>query len=209
MWQYAAVSGLSMVSSLMSYSAQSQQAKAAQAWQDYQNKMVNLSNAVNQNAINTNETLSNEAFANQAFNLQRGGLVSEAHAEVSAAAAGVKGRSVNDAIVDAQRTTAQQEYQRQQAFVNAGLSFDQQRIQSTQSAAMNQDYSYIPQPSLGASLFSGITKGVTSSAGQAFFSGAGQSGGSGGSGNFNWDASKNGGMTLDDYNKAWDDTNWN
>jgi hypothetical protein len=180
MWYLqAAKMGLNFLSAGMSYNADKERSKAQQAWQAYSNTMVSLSDAVNQNAITKNEILANEAFADQAIQNQKSGLISEAHVEVAAAAAGVKGRSVNQAMLDVQRNTANQEYQRQRSLRNANLAFDQQRLQSGLSAKMQTDSSYIPTPS-GSSYF--LNALSSSMSGTGFSDLFGSKGGSDGSG---------------------------
>lgn len=128
------------------YNADLLQWTAQKAWQNYSNTMVRLSDSVNQNAITTNEILSQRAFADQALKIKQGSMVAQARTEVAAAAAGVKGRSVNQAMFDVQRNAANRERERQDGFVAANLAFDQQRLQSSMGAQMQQDYSYLPKP---------------------------------------------------------------
>lgn len=146
MWWMAANAGLNALSGFMSYQGDKAQAKAQKAWQAYHNTMTELGNAVNQNAITTNELLANQAFADQAMQIKRGSIFAQAKVEVAAAAAGVKGRSVNQAMFDVQRNAASREYARQVSLKNAQLAFDQQRLQSSMSSALQKDYSYIPKP---------------------------------------------------------------
>lgn len=145
--------------------------KAQKAWQKYQNAMTNLSNAESQNAITMNEIFANQASAMQALDIRKSFLATEATNEVSAAAAGVKGRSVNQVIFDVQRTANIAEANRIETLNTTNLSFDKQRQGSAMSAAMQQDYSYIPKPSflgsmLGAAMGSyGSTTGASAGSG--------------------------------------------
>lgn len=141
--------GSNFLSAFMSYNADKAMYKAKKAWQTYSNTMVRLSDAVSQNAITQNELMSQTALANQAIDMKRGNILTQARAEVSAAAAGVKGRSVNQVMVDINRNAAMQERQRQISWENANLAFDQQRLGSSMQAAMQQDYTYLPKPKLG------------------------------------------------------------
>jgi hypothetical protein len=201
-WTAAAQFGLNLLSSANSYKAAKRQAAAQQAWQDYSNTMTNLSNGINQNAITQNEILANEASANNAVGIQKAGLISAAHAEVAAAAAGVKGRSVNQAIRSVQRSIATQEYDRQISLKNANAAFDQQRLQSAMGASMQQDYSYIPKPS-GASYFlNALSNTAASSSFQGLFGGSGGSGRTGWEPS-NWNTAANG-MSYKDYLSEWD-----
>lgn len=150
--------GLNFASAFGSYQADKAASKAARAWQAYSNTMVRLSDAVNQNAITTNEILSMQTFADQAIGIKQSNILTTAQAEVSAAAAGVKGVSVDDVMRDINRTAAVAENQRQNDFAAANLQFDQQRQSSVMSAAMQQDYTYIPRPKLGSYLLNAAAK---------------------------------------------------
>lgn len=150
--------GLNLASGFMSYQADKVAAKAASAWQAYSNTMVRLSDAVNQNAITTNEIFSNRAFAEQAIGIKQSNILTEAQAEVSAAAAGVKGVSVDDVMRDINRNAAVAENKRQNDLAASYLSFDQQRQSSAMQAAMQQDYSYIPKPKLASYLLGAVSQ---------------------------------------------------
>jgi hypothetical protein len=137
---------LEFIKAGMQYKADKAEYKAKKAWQDYRNTMTNLSNAVSQNAITSNEILSNAAFARQAMQLQKATMATEGSVVSSAAAAGVKGKSVNQVVLSVQRSSAEQERERQIQLETSWMSFDQQRTNSAMSAALQQDYSYIPKP---------------------------------------------------------------
>ena len=177
-WMLAAQTGMNFLQAGMQYDADKQQHKAQVAWQKYSNTMVRLSDAMNQNAITTNELLTQEAFANEAMKIKRGSLLTLAKVETAAAAAGTKGRSVNQAMLDVTRNAAVRESERQTSLRNANLAFDQQRLQSGMSAAMQLDYTYLPKPN-AASYF---LKAAASSMGTSMDMGMGGSGGSGGGG---------------------------
>lgn len=155
--------GLNMLGGFMSYKADKAAAKAASAWQAYSNTMANLSNGVNQNAITSNEIFSERASADQAIGIKQSNILSEAQAQVSAAAAGVKGVSVDDVLKDINRNAAQAENKRQNDLVASRMAFDNQRQSSAMQAAMSQDYSYIPKPKLGSYLLSAAAKSFGSS----------------------------------------------
>lgn len=154
MWDMFAQGGLNFAQGLLSYNADKAQAKAKLAWQAYSNKMLELSATQSQNAITQNTLFAEDAFANQAFQLKQDSIFTRAKVEASAAAAGVKGRSVNLAVRQVIGNAAMRESERQEAFKAAALGFDQQRKQVAMSAAMQKDYSYIPKPQ-AASYFLG------------------------------------------------------
>lgn len=137
---------LEFISAAMQYKADKAEYKAKKAWQEYRNTMTNLSNAVSQNAITSNEILSNAAFARQAMQLQKATMATEGAVVSSAAAAGVKGKSVNQVVLSVQRSSAEQERERQIQLETSWMASDHQRVNSAMSAAMQQDYTYIPKP---------------------------------------------------------------
>lgn len=149
MWWMAAIAAAQAISS---YSADKATTKAQKAMQAYKNAMANVNNASNQNVMNENQIESNQAFADQAVGIKQQDILTTAQAEVSAAAAGVKGRSVAAVQLDINRSAANAERNRQVQFAQSTLSFASQRQQSAQAAANAQDYSYIPTPKLGSYL---------------------------------------------------------
>lgn len=142
-------------SGITSLIASNKQAKAMKAWQSYQNQMVNLSNAANQDAITTNEILYNKASAENAKNIQLGGMQAEGSAEVSAASAGVKGKSVDVSLAHIKGNAAYAENQRQREFIFKSLGFDVSRKTSALSGQMMMDLSdySISSASQWASMF--------------------------------------------------------
>jgi len=153
----AAVIGVgSFLSAGMSYRADKAQSQAQRAWQVYSNKMTDLSNSISQNALTQNSILAADATANQALNLRQETILSRARVEVSAAAAGVKGRSVNLTVRDVLRGSAMRESERQEAFRTEMLGIQQQRLNAAFGAASQKDYSYIPKPN-AASYYLGAT----------------------------------------------------
>jgi hypothetical protein len=157
MWQLAVSAGLNLLGAASQYAGDKAQAKAQQAWQKYTNKMTDLSATVSQNAITSNTLLAADAFTNQAFQLRQDSIFTRAKVEASAAAAGVKGRSVNLAVRQVLRNSGAREAERQENFRTTMLGFDQQRMQVALSAAMQKDYSYIPKPKFASYFLSAAT----------------------------------------------------
>jgi hypothetical protein len=149
--------GSDILSGIMSYNAEMKVARAKRAWQAYSNTMVDLSNAVSQNTITDNSLLSETAFAQEAIDIRRQKLVAAASTEVQAAAAGVKGGSVDRAMVMISRSAAEADRNRQIKRESTLMAFEQQRVNSGLRAAMQKDYSYIPKPSFAAKMFTAIT----------------------------------------------------
>lgn len=159
------MAALTAVQALSQYGADKANAKAQKAYQAYKNAMARLSDATTQNVITENQIATNEAFGDQAVGIKQQNLLSVAQAEVSAAAVGVTGRSVNQVQLDINRSAAVAERQRQNDMTNSNLSFAGQRQQSAQAAANAQDYSYIPTPKLGSYLLSAAASYVGSKQG--------------------------------------------
>lgn len=147
------------------YGADKATAKASKAYQAYKNAMARISDATTQNVITENQIATNQAYGDQSVGIKQQNLLSVAQSEVSAAAAGVKGRSVNQVQLDINRSAALAERQRQNDMTNSNLSFAGQRQQSAQSAANAQDYSYIPTPKLGSYLLNAASSYMQSKQG--------------------------------------------
>ncbi|KJC51083.1 hypothetical protein UP09_03290 [Bradyrhizobium sp. LTSP885] len=147
MWADLALSGgLSALRNGMSYKTAKEDADAKQKWQDYKNTMTKLSLAANQNVLVTNANMARDASAEQQFSIERSAYLTEAQAEASAAAAGVGGRSVNDVLFDIDNNAAMAQSRRKADLKSQYLQIDNQNTQSTWQAAMQMDYSPIPQP---------------------------------------------------------------
>jgi hypothetical protein len=147
MWSDLALSGgLALLRTGMSYSQASEDAKSKQAWQSYKNTMTQLSNANNQNILTTNANIARDSSSEQAFQISRSEYLTTAQAEVSAAASGVGGRSVNDVLFDVERNASSAQAARQRDLNSQYLQIDNQRQQSNFQTAMQMDYSPIPQP---------------------------------------------------------------
>lgn len=149
-WMMLAAQGLQAYGNYRSAKAN---AKAQRAMKEYRNKMVSIANAVNQNAITQNTTLQIQQSAKRAVFIKADAIRTEGSAEASAAAAGVKGNSVNATLLDIQRNSSLVEKQRADDLENFFLQQQQQRLNSTLSAQQNQDLSVIQRPNLSSHLF--------------------------------------------------------
>lgn len=150
MWQVAAMAGLKGLQAYAQYKSDKAIRNAKEAWRNYSNTMLNISDAMNQNVITQNQANTELAFREQAIGIQQSEILTAGQAEVAAASAGVKGRSVNQAMRDIQRNAAAAEVQRQQELIQSRLAFNSDRLRSKMSAKMQQDHTYLPKPS-GAS----------------------------------------------------------
>lgn len=164
MW-FAIAAGMQVAGALGQYSADKANAKAQKAVQKYRNKMANIANAINQNAITTNTILSMQQSARKAVFMRRDELSTLGSTAVAAAAAGVRGRSVNASLMAVQRNAATAERMRQNDLEEQFMQYDQERLSSSLSAVMNQDHSYIAKPSLGSYLFKAASSIAQSKAG--------------------------------------------
>jgi len=166
------MSVLNFLQAGMSYGADKTQYTAQKKWQEYQNKMKDLSATVSQNALTTNELLAADSFLNQAFQLRKDSIFTRAKVEVNAAAAGVKGKSVNRVVREIIGNSASREAERQEAFRVSMHGISQQRKQIEYDAAFAHDYSYIPKPN-AASYYLAATQKSIDQAAKAFAGGAG------------------------------------
>lgn len=147
MWADMALAGLqSGISSVGQFILGSMEAKAKRKWQKYNNQMVAIANAQNQNSITTNEILATERASIQKFNIDRSEIITSGQAEASAAAADTEGRSVNAVIFDVERNAGMQRAQVQSDLEAQYLQFSQQRKNSAFQMAQQQDHSFIPMP---------------------------------------------------------------
>lgn len=144
MWMQA---GFSVLKGLTGYIQSSREASYRQKLQDYNNKMVSLANAQNQNALVTNQNLAVERSLAQQFEISRSEYVTLGKVETSAAASGTEGRSVNQTLYQVQRSADEAE-SRRMADLDAQLAqIRQQSLNSAMQANQQIDQSYIPQPS--------------------------------------------------------------
>lgn len=152
LWALAAA-GMQIGSSIMSYQADKATAKAQQAFQKYRNTMTQLSNALTQNAITSNELIEMEQSKRDALTIQENYQQVAGDTQVMAGASYTAGRSVNRSMHELKLGAQMAEQTRQDNLINAWQGYDAQRKNAAMSAAMQQDYSYIPTPKLGQYLF--------------------------------------------------------
>lgn len=139
-----------------SHVAASKKAEQDRLWQAYNNKMTRLQNSMNQNSLTTNENLARERREVQKMQIQRSEMATTASAEVSAAAAGTTGRSVDMVLNQIARNAATARGNLEQDAKNQEMQIDNQRMQSNFSTEMQIDYKRIPDPD-PATMLLGIT----------------------------------------------------
>lgn len=167
MWAHALIEGgLSIAKGFASYGASKAQYQAQQAAyneeyrvgmieaayrrkvQAYNNAMVGVANALNQNALTSNQVQAVDRSTAQGFAIERARDMQLAEAEVSAAATGTAGRSVNQTLntLNFSANLAQSDRLRD---LDAQLkSIEQQRLNSEIQAEQSRDYSLILDPVL-------------------------------------------------------------
>jgi hypothetical protein len=148
-WSDIALAGVQTVGS---YILQSRDAKSKKKWQKYQNAMVRLQGAQNQNVLTDNENMARERSAEEAQLIRRSEYITKASVEVEAAATGTTGRSVNLALFDVGRNAAIADANRQRELDLTYLGIDNQRRQLALEVALSQDTTQIVGPNPFASL---------------------------------------------------------
>jgi len=143
MWMDLALGG---VKSIGSYLVASAEAKNKRRWQKYNNTMVMLQGAQNQNTLTDNENMARERSAEEAFLIRRSEYITKASAEVAAAATGTTGRSVNMILFDVGRNAAVADRDRARDLDLQYLGIDNQRKQVALQTKMSLDMTDIPNP---------------------------------------------------------------
>lgn len=160
MWADLALSGgLAALRTGMQYKQAKEDAAAKKAWQEYKNTMVKLSDAANQNILTSNANIAYDNSQLQAFAIERSEYLTSAQAEVAAAASGTGGRSVNDVLFDVERNATMAQSRRKADLEAQYLQIDNQRTQSRFQAAMQMDYSPIPEPNPATYMLNFATDG--------------------------------------------------
>lgn len=150
-WMPASQAALAGVETGLSYEAQSASAKAQKKFQTYRNNMIAFSAGEATNDVTTNVSLAEVASVNQSLDIEKNELQALGSAKVSAAAAGVKGNSVNATENDIQRNAANQQDQRIDNLNQTLMQADQQKRSISINEQSSFDLSPISQPNLFAS----------------------------------------------------------
>lgn len=137
--------GLSFAQGITGFIQSSREQKYRQKLQEYNNKMVRLADAQNQNAITTNQNIAVEASVAKQFAIERQNYLTQGEADVAAAATDTAGRSVNQTLYQVQRSADEADSVRQRELEHQLAAFRQQRLNSSMQAMQQLDYSYIPK----------------------------------------------------------------
>ena len=121
-------------------------AKTDRKWQAYNNALVRLQNAQNQNALTVNEGMAVERSSEAEYAIRKSQYITEASTEVSAAASGTIGRSVDMVLFQVGRDAADASSKRQQDLEYQLLGIQQQRESSNLQTEMQIDHQSIPGP---------------------------------------------------------------
>lgn len=149
--------GLNALQQVGSYQAAKAKAKSDREWQEYNNKMVRINDALNQNTLTTNQNMRNERTAMQKIQLQRSEYATGAKVEVAAAATGTVGRSVDAALREVRTNAADARAELDRDNLYQDLQIQNQRMLSTFQAESSIDLRTIPNPS-AASMMLGLVK---------------------------------------------------
>lgn len=134
------------VGSVVNFITASQDAKVQRKWQAYNNALVRLQNATNQNALTVNEGMTIERASEAEYAIRKNEYSTKASVEVAAAATGTTGRSVNAVLFDVGRNAARASADKSRDLDYQLLGFQQQREQSNLQTEMQIDHSRIPGP---------------------------------------------------------------
>lgn len=135
-----------------SFGAAYQKAQADKKWQKYNNAMINIQRAQSHNAITTNELIRKENKSQELLQVQLSEKATYASAEVSAAASGTTGRSVDMVLFDIERNGARARsvIEANDDYADESSQLQHMQIDAQANAAL--DLRTITGPSIGAAL---------------------------------------------------------
>lgn len=128
------------------------QADMRQAAQAYSNEMRSMASAQQINAVTEAQVHEGDASQRLSATIQQRALQDRGAAEVSAAAAGVSGGSVDQAMLGLRRSAMQAQYARKRNLHSSQLSAASQKSNITQSGIMGKDVSVIQRPSVASAM---------------------------------------------------------
>lgn len=142
-------------STLSSYITAGKQAKQDRLWQEYNNKMTRIQGGLNQGIITTNDLMRKDRKMTQLLQIEKSEKATAASAEVSAAATGTIGNSVNMVLFDIGRNAATARAQLERDDDLQDVQSQNQRLQSALGMEMQIDNRTINGPSM-ASMMLGL-----------------------------------------------------
>ena len=149
--------GLDLTGSLGDFASARIEADMARSMQSYRNTMAALSAARSKNAITINEIRTRDAAVQQDDLIQRTSMRDKARAEVNAAAAGVKGNTIDQIATDLTMSAHRAQYARERQLNQQMSEFGEQRKSVALDLLMSKDTQVIPKPSIGSLLLGSAT----------------------------------------------------
>ena len=144
--------GLAGLGAVTDYMAASDEAKIQRRMQQYRNTLNRLSAERQISAINTNEDRARSSYAQNESVIQRTSIADKGRATVAAAAAGVKGNSVDMQLRDLQGSADKASFFARRQFHQQMADSGEQKKSVAIGAVANQDLQVLPKPSVGAML---------------------------------------------------------
>ena len=149
--------GLDLAGSFGNFASARIEADMARSMQEYRNTMAALSAARSKNAITINEIRTLDASAQQDELIQRTSMQDKARAEVNAAAAGVKGNTIDMIATDLNMSAQRAQYARERQLSQQLSEMGEQRKSVALDQLMSKDTQVIPKPSIGSLLLGSAT----------------------------------------------------
>lgn len=140
------------VTGFTDYMIQGVQADMQAAQQAHGNAMRSLSSAQQQNSVTLQEAQLQDKAARLGTSLQIASMKDRGSAEVNAAAAGVAGGSVQQALLGLKRSAIQAQDARMRNLSSEMMATQEQRSNIRLAAVMGEDISIIQRPSIGTAL---------------------------------------------------------
>lgn len=144
--------GLDLAGTLGSFASARIQADMEESMQKYRNTMSALSAARAKNAITTNEIRTRDANVFQDSMIQRTAMQDQARAELNAAAAGVKGNTIDQVATDLMASEGRAQYARERQHKQQLAEFGEQRRSVAIDLLLNKDTQVIAKTSIGSLL---------------------------------------------------------
>jgi hypothetical protein len=140
--------GLTAVQGVTGFINAGTSAKLAAALQKYRNQMLQITRAMNDRAISQNEIRTRDASVRFAFAIEERAAVDQASAEVSAAAAGVQGMSVDRQMRGLRGSALRAHSARKERTRQEMAGHANERINNNVSTIMQRDITVQEKPSL-------------------------------------------------------------
>jgi len=144
--------GMSLTSAWGQFQTASIQADLQEKLQEYRNSMSRLSSAMQTNAVTVNAVRSRDAAVRADFSIQQQAMRDQARAEVEAAAAGVKGNTVDAIAKDLKASAGSASYAQKRMLHQKMQGFNDQKTSIAVAGIADQDVQVIPKPSIGSAL---------------------------------------------------------